>query len=230
MDKIILAFDLSSVCVGVVAAKIEIFSKQPLTVISCPIIPEKFNPEELGFLKYKKKIPLSRGNKEVNAYIKKGETHISKEEKRRRDVIVRNHSNKFALKYIGEQITKIIEATKPDIVLVEKNKIFNGVLTSVLLGKVMGVLVGICASKGIQIEEYEVVVVRSHIDIIKATQDLVAGLSKEEIDNIPDMTKRALRKFMEQKYGQYGLKCATDDESDACVVFDYWFEKILKKG
>ena len=116
---------------------------------------------------------------------------------------------------------------KPNVVLVEKNKIFNGVLTSVLLGKVMGVLVGITTSKGIPLKEYEVATVRKNINIVKCIEELVSELSQEEIDKIPDITKRALRKYMEKKYGKYGLKCSTDDESDACVVFDHWLENEL---
>jgi phosphoheptose isomerase len=33
---------------------------------------------------------------------------------------------------------------------------------------------------------------------------------------------------MNKKYGQFGLELHTDDESDACVVFDYWYEDVFK--
>ena len=222
----VLAFDLSSVCVGVTAARVNEITKTPVNVISCPIIPSKFDARKLGYKKSKCKIKTKNGDY-VNSYVREGETEITKQEKKRRDVEVRNSSNLHALSYISTQIEKIITTIKPNLVLVEKNKIFNGVLTSVLLGKVMGVLVGITTSKGITLKEYEVATVRKNINIIKCIEELVSEFSQDEIDRIPDITKRALRKYMEKKYGKYGLKCSTDDESDACVVFDYWLENEL---
>ena len=225
----VLAFDLSSVCVGVVAAIIDTNKREPIIVKSCPIIPKSFNPETLGYRKSKKKILTGKSGEMINSYYMQGEITVSKAEKKKRDALIRAKSNAFALKYIGEQITKIITSIEPDLIIVEKNEIFNGVLTSVLLGKVMGVLVGIASSKGIDVEEHKVKVVRSIINLTKITHDLVDNLTEEEILKIPDVTKRALRKYMEGKYAKYGLKCETDDESDACVVFNYWLEEKFKK-
>ena len=222
----VLAFDLSSVCVGVVASRVNEITKTPIKVISCPVIPSKFDVTRVGYKRSKAKIK-TRGGEYINSYIKEGEKEITKQEKKRRDIEVRNNSNLHALSYISTQIEKIVTMIKPNVVLVEKNKIFNGVLTSVLLGKVMGVLVGITTSKGIPLKEYEVATVRKNINIVKCIEELVSELSQEEIDKIPDITKRALRKYMEKKYGKYGLKCSTDDESDACVVFDHWLENEL---
>ena len=52
----VLAFDLSTACVGVVAAVVDKDTKQPTLVKSCPIIPKKFSPEQLGYKKSKKKL------------------------------------------------------------------------------------------------------------------------------------------------------------------------------
>lgn len=223
----VLAFDLSSVCVGVVACELDDVTKNPVRVVSCPIIPDKFNTEKLGYKKNKAKIKTKNGEF-INSYIRNGEVEITKQEKKKRDVEVRKYSNLHSLSYISKQIEAIIKNIKPNLVLVEKNKIFNGILTSVLLGKVMGVLVGLTTGKGIELREYEVATVRKDIDTVKCIRELVSGLSEEEINKIPDVTKRALRIYMESKYGEYGLKCSTDDESDACVVFNYWFEKEYK--
>lgn len=223
----VIAFDLSSVCVGVVAALLE--NKKIRTVKSCPIIPKEFDASVLGFMKSKKKLPNKSGTKHFNTWYKKGERYISEIDKKKRDVLVRTAKDSYVLKYIGEQITKIVDKLKPSLIVVEKNEIFNGVLTSILLGKIMGVLTGICASKGIKIIEIKVKQARSILDLTKITHDLVDNLSEDEILKIPDITKRALRKYMEKKYGHLGLKCSTDDESDACVVFNYWYEEILIK-
>lgn len=227
MKYTVLSFDLSSVCVGVIAAVIDDSDNKVKLMRSCPIIPKQFDPSILGFMKSKKKLPNKSGTKSFSTYYRKGETYISEIEKKKRDVLIRTHKDSYVLQYIGEQITKIVDGLNPRLVLVEKNEIFNGVLTSILLGKIMGVLTGICASKNVPIQEYKVKQCRKIIDIIKITHDLVDNLSEEEIKRIPDITKRALRKYMESKYGHVGLKCTTDDESDACVVFNYWYEEVL---
>lgn len=229
MDTItVLAFDLSTVCVGVVAGIVDKKTKKPILVKSCPIIPRKFSPEKLGYMRSKKRLPTAKSGEVLNTYYKQGEATISKSEKQKRDREVRIKGNLFTLEYIGKQISLIISEVKPDIILVEKNEIFNGVLTSVLLGKVMGVLIGVASSYSIPVnDEFKVSKVRSIIDLKKAVKSLVESLSEDEIKKVPDVTKRALRKLMEEKYGEYGLVCKTDDESDACVVFNYWLEVIL---
>lgn len=220
MQKV-LAFDLSSVCIGVIAAKVE--SNEATKVLSCPIIPPKFSASTLGYLNSKKKVKTSPNSiKEVNSYVLPGEKYVSESNKKKRDVEVRKAKDIYVLDYIGKQLNILIDSIEPDIILVEKTEIFNGVLTSVLLAKVFGVLVGAATSKGIKVEEHKVKEVRKVINLLKITKELVSPLSEEEIRKIPDITKRALRVFMEKKYGHLGLKCSTDDEGDACVVFNYW--------
>ena len=124
----VLAFNLSSVCVGVVASRVNEITKTPIKVISCPVIPSKFDVTRLGYKRSKAKIK-TRGGEYINSYIKEGEKEITKQEKKRRDIEVRNNSNLHALSYISTQIEKIVTMIKPNVVLVEKNKIFNGVLT-----------------------------------------------------------------------------------------------------
>ena len=223
----VLAFDLSTACVGVVAGVIDKEKKIPMLVKSCPIIPKKFSPEQLGYKKSKKKLPTPKSGEFLNTYYKEGETTITKTEKMRRDREVRIQENLFILDYIGKQISVIVDTIKPDIIIVEKNEIFNGILTSVLLGKVMGVLIGIASSHSIPLKEYKVSKVRGIIDLTETVKKFVESVTEDELRKVPDITKRALRKLMESKYGQYGLECKTDDESDACVVFNYWLNEIL---
>jgi transcription initiation factor IIE alpha subunit len=47
----------------------------------------------------------------------------------------------------------------------------------------------------------------------------------EELMCIPDITKRAIREYLETIYGQYGIVFQTDDESDSCAVLHYWRTK-----
>ncbi|MGL5715543.1 MAG: hypothetical protein ACRCX2_21160 [Paraclostridium sp.] len=224
-NKTILSFDLSSKCIGVVAVKIGACDFEPTVVKSVPIIPPNFCPSNLGYMKSKKKISTPNNKAYVNSYVKQGEMHVSKTEKNKRDVEVRSAKNLFVLDYIGKQIGYLISNIKPDLILVEKNEIFNGVLTSVLLGKVMGVLLGLAAQNNVRVIELKVTKVRSVFDVNKLAIDFTKGKSAEELKQIPDITKRALKFKMEELYGKYGLECQTDDESDACVVLHYWLDK-----
>lgn len=224
----VLSFDLSTACVGVVAAVLDNDSKKPVLIKSCPIIPERFSAETLGYRKSKKKLPTPKSGEFLNTYYKIGEHTITKSEKLKRDREVRIKENLFVLDYIGRQISAIVDSIRPNIIIVEKNEIFNGVLTSVLLGKVMGVLIGIASSHSIPVNEFKVTKVRSIINLTETTRNFVESITEEELKKVPDVTKRALRKLMEAKYGQYGLECKTDDESDACVVLNYYLEEVLQ--
>lgn len=218
----ILSFDLSSVCIGVVAAVIE--DKEIKVVKSMPIIPEKFNASSLGFLNSKKKILVKNGEY-INAYVYPNEKIISKIEKKKRDTLVRNAKNKFVLKQISHSLNKIINGINPTIILVEKNEIFNGILTSVLLAEVRGILVGIANSKGIDVIDFKVKQVRKILNKNELIKKLVEEIGEDKVKNLPDVTKRALRNHMQHKYGKYGLVMNTDDEGDACVVLNYFLHE-----
>lgn len=223
----IMVFDLSTACIGVVAAELDEKTGKIIKMKSCPIIPKDFDPTVLGYMKTKKKLPTPKGNKTVNTYWKQGETSVTEAEKKRRDTEVRAKKDIYILEQIGSTMGNLINAIKPDKILVEKNAIFNGILTTVLLAKVMGTLLGIGGMLGIPIEEYPVNVVRSVLDIPTLLKVFTVKHTAEELQRVPDVTKRALREEMERLYGKFGIKFQTDDESDACVVWHYWYTKEL---
>lgn len=226
MSKIkVLSFDLSTSCIGVLAAFIDTDTKTPIVVKSCPIIPSKFNPSILGYEKTKKKLKTKDGSF-LNTYYKKGELTISKNEKQKRDREVRRYKDNHVLTEISKKLTSVIEEISPEIILVEKNEIFNGILTTVLLAKVLGTLFGAASKINSNVIEIKVKTARSILDLTKCIEELRNFVGEDELSKIPDVTKRALRYEMEKKYGEYGLKCTTDDESDACVIFNYWLEKM----
>lgn len=222
---IIMSFDLSSVCIGVTAVEI-IPGERIVKMRSCPIIPKEFDPTILGYMKSKKKLKTKDGKKELNTYWKRGETTITIAEKERRDKEVRAQKDIYVLQYISKSINDLIIGVKPDLVLVEKNAIFNGILTSILLGKVMGTLVSVTGIHGIPLIEYPVNQVRSVFNLPVIIRELQRNHTSEELMKIPDITKRALREYLEKIYGQYGIVFQTDDESDSCAVFHYWLTKI----
>lgn len=219
----ILSFDLSTKCIGVVAAVID-DDGGILKMKSIPIIPPSFSAEILGFLKSKRKI-LTKNGTEINSYVYKNETTLSIQEKKKRDVLVRHAKNKFVLKEISKAINIIVEGINPTIILVEKNEIFNGILTSVLLAEVRGILLGIANSKGIDVRDFKVNEVRKILNKTELIKKLVKDIGEDAVKKLPDVTKSALRKSMQEKYGKYGLQMNTDDEGDACVVLNYFLEE-----
>lgn len=216
----VMAFDLSTVCIGIVA--FELRNNEILRGVSVPVMPPKFDPQTLGYKRSKAKIQTPKG-KPINAYIRPGETVLSEAEKKRRDREVRGAKDIFVLQSIGDEIKTRIWQIEPDLVLVEKNNIFNGQLTTVLLAKLMGVLVGVTGAMGIELKEYSVTSARSIFNMAKLTKEFAAGKTVDELQSIPDKAKRALREEMTRLYGQYGVRFLTDDESDACVIFHYWY-------
>jgi hypothetical protein len=101
---------------------------------------------------------------------------------------------------------------------VEKNEIFNGILTSVLLAKCMGALQSIAGVRRIPLVEYRVNDVRAPYNVFQLVLSLLDGKSADEIAAIPDKAKRAIRVMLEEKYC---ISFHTDDESDACLLIDY---------
>ena len=216
----VIAFDLSSVCIGCVIAEVE--DKEVTKIASCPIIPKKDTniPIKLGFLKTKQKCENG-----LNSYIRyKGET-VSKAEKKKRDSLVRESQNKQILDDISNKLSDVITSLKPDIVIMEKHAIFNGILTSVLLAKIAGILIGVAGDNHIITREYPVSQIRKRYNLVKMTREFVSTQTPESLSKIPDITKAAIGLYLSNKYN---ITFQTYDESDACAVFDYFFEEELK--
>lgn len=215
----VMSFDLSSVCIGCVIADVE--NKKVTKIASCPIIPKKDTniPIKLGFLKYK--VKTENG---LNSYIRyRGET-ISKQEKKKRDSLVRESQNSQILHDISIKLSEIVTALKPDIIIMEKHAIFNGILTSVLLGKIAGILIGVAGDNNIETREYPVSKVRKRYDLTQMTRDFVSTQTPESLSKISDVTKAAIGFMLSKKYN---ISFQTYDESDACAVLDYFIEEEI---
>jgi hypothetical protein len=221
---IVMSFDLSSSCIGLVVAEIKPSGKIS-KMRSCPIIPQPFSAETLGYMKSKKKVELRDGNS-IMSYMRPGESKISKAEKKRRDMEVRASKNIAVLQNISRTMNDLVSSIRPDLIIVEKNEIFNGVLTSVLLGEVMGTLVSISGIHSIPLNEFRVSQVRTVFNISELIKALKSRYSEDFIEHLPDVTKRAIRDHLADVYKDTGVTFQTDDESDACAVFHYWYTKI----
>jgi hypothetical protein len=216
---IVMAFDLSSSCIGLVTARV--YGDMVQAMKSCPIIPKPFDPSMIGFSKHRKKAFTPKGEP-ISSYLRPEESVITKVEHRKRNALIRNEKDLYILAGISKTMGDMIENIRPDLILVEKNIICRGVLTSVLLAKVMGVLLGISGSKGIPVKEFTVQEVRQKFNMARLSSDFAKSKTDEELKKIPDVGKAALHEVMSKKYN---VRFLTYDESDACVIFDHWFEK-----
>lgn len=192
-----------------------------------PIMPKPFSADSLGYLKTKKKV--TSGKDMITSWVKPGEEKVSKAEKKRRDAEVRAAKDKHLIGYIGSTLGRMIDILEPTHVLVEKNEIFNGILTSVLLGKVMGATQAVCAIKGIELEEIRVNEIRASYDIVALTKEYTKYMEENNIETFNDMTKEAIGYHLKNKYKEFNIDFLTNDESDAVAVFDYWYER-KKRG
>lgn len=215
----IMAIDSSSVCSGIVLAD-TLKDGSVLKVGSAPIIPSKFDVTALGYLKTKKKMPNG-----FLSYVRNKDETVSKTEAKKRNVEVRHKQNNHKAKDIGSQLSYLIEHTKPDLVLIERNRIFNSQLTSVLLGEVMGIVEGVCASCGIDLEKFTVEEMRKSINSTKLVKEFSQKKTEQELFSMGDVTKEAIKDYMVEIYGKFGFNPTTLDESDACLVFHYWLNK-----
>lgn len=215
----IMAIDSSSVCSGIVLAD-TLKDGSVLKVGSAPIIPSKFDVTTLGYLKTKKKMPNG-----FLSYVRNKDETVSKTEAKKRNVEVRHKQNNHKAKDIGSQLSYLIEHTKPDLVLIERNRIFNSQLTSVLLGEVMGIVEGVCASCGIDLEKFTVEEMRKSINSTKLVKEFSQKKTEQELFSMGDVTKEAIKDYMVEIYGKFGFNPTTLDESDACLVFHYWLNK-----
>lgn len=220
----VMAIDSSSACTGVVIAEIE--DKKIIKVGSAPVIPHKFDVSSLGYMKTKRKYKNKDG-KEYSAYTISGESTVSEALAKKRNVQVRHERNNFKIKNIGSQLDMIIKNIQPDIIAIEKNKTFNSVLTSALLAEVMGLVEGVAASNGIPLYKYTVEEVRKSINTAKLVKLFAMQKTPEELSNCKDVTKEAIQDYMIVEYGKYGFSPATLDESDACLIFHYWYNNVF---
>ena len=220
----VMAIDSSSACTGVVIAEID--GSKLIKVGSAPVIPQKFDVSSLGYMKTKKEYVNKKGTK-YKAYTMPGETYVVEAIAKKRNVQVRHEQNNFKIKNIGAQLDMIIKNIQPDIVVIEKNKTFNSVLTSALLAEVMGLVEGVAAANNIPLYKYTVEEVRKSINSARLVKLFAMQKTAEELASCKDVTKEAIQDYMMSEYARYGFKPATLDESDACLIFHYWYKNIL---
>lgn len=220
----VLSFDLSLTQTGVIFA--EINDDNEITKISSVSIVPSANEEEiikgLGFLNSKRKVGTKKGGHW--SYVKTRDEAPAYPEKKKRDVAVRNAVNIKKRESLAQQIKLLFEKINPELILVERNESFNGILTTKLLAEARGILEGACA--GVEIKQYSVSEIRKNVDLITLTKEFVNKVADSGEPFPKDITKSALKHYVEDKYH---IKLSNTDESDACMVLDCYLRERRAK-
>ena len=226
---IAMTFDLSSKCIGITFAQLDgtdISYGETLAVI-----PKKPDPRDLG---YTTKTPKKIGNEGSTyaAFLKPHEKFISKSEADRRKRDMKNLEHNYLLRNIGEQCGRYLDKVKPDIVAIEKNKSFNGILTTKLLAEIAGGIYFYCGAKGIPLYDWDESVIRAQIrrDIPNVSLAKVKGESGVTLDTKWEIYCR-LREYFESEHpGIFSFDDMVFDESDSLAVFYYLLKNVIAKG
>lgn len=212
----ILSFDLSLTQTGVAFA--EINDKNEVVKISTvsivPFADEEKLIKDMGFLRSKHKIITKSGNTYWSYVLSQNEI-VSHTEKKKRDVAVRNAINMAKRNSLAKQIRLLFDKVKPELILVERNESFNGILTTKLLAEARGILEGACSD--VPIKQYSVSEIRKGINLVELTRNFVNKLAETGSPFPADITKSALKNYVEIKYN---ISAKNTDESDACMVID----------
>ena len=220
----LLAFDLSTACTGVTGAEFndkEIIFLQTFSIV--PSVDKKNIIRNLGFEPSKQYVESAK-SKNTLSYVKYSGEKVSKTEKKKRDVMVRNAINTEIKQDISVKLNHLIETFRPDLILAERNESFHGVLTTKLLAETKGILEG--AAGAIPVQSYNVVKIRSHMDLTNIIDQYIKSIKDaSQLSGVDKITKHAIKYYLERKYH---IKCQNTDESDSLAVFDYYYETEVK--
>jgi hypothetical protein len=229
MSLISMTFDLSSTCIGVTFAQTDdnnriIYGK------TLPIVPVRPTGIDLGYSTKKQKKITARGNTYA-AFLKPDEILISQVEAKKRSREFKTLEHNYLLRNIGEQCGKYLDKIKPDIVAIERNKSFNGILTTKLLAEIAGGLYFYCGAKGITLFDWDEATVRSKIrKDINTFRRTIDGSEGNEValDTKWEIFCRLREYFTKNHPGTFDFSNMTLDESDSLAVFYYLFTKVIK--
>lgn len=224
---IVMCFDLSSECIGVTFAEIK--NKKLTYIQTLAVIPESPSAKDLGYTTKQPKTIFYNGDK-FKALLKDGEYFISKKEAKKRVTAFKNSTHRELLRDIGKQCGFYLEGVKPDIIALEKNKAFNGVLTTKLLAEIAGGIYFYTGMRDLPLHDFDVSTVRSNIrKTIPAFKRYTNELHQTALDTKWEIYCR-LRSYFEKNHpGLLDFSNMTMDESDSLAVFYHLYESVLKK-
>lgn len=212
---IAMCFDLSSKCIGVTFSQLK--KQQLIYAETLAVIPEIPSALKLGYTTKQPKIIHYNGN-QFKGLLKPGEVFTSKQEAKRRLSEFKGFTHRELLRNIGKQCGFYLDKIKPNVIALEKNKSFNGILTTKLLGEIAGGLYFYAGLRDIPLFDYDEGTIRAKIrkdiqDFDRYKDDKMALDTKWEI-------YCRLRSYFEQKYPNLmNFSVMTMDESDSLAVF-----------
>jgi hypothetical protein len=224
---IAMCFDLSSTCIGITFAQ---FEKNKLTYVkTLPVIPERPSAKELGYTTQQPKHIEYNGNR-FTGLLKPGEASIPKNRARKRIAEFKSFSHRSLLTNIGEQCGYFLDKVNPDVIAIERNMPFNGVLTTKLLAEIAGGLYFYAGAKDIPIYDFDVHVIRAKIrNDIKEFSRYKSDDYKMSVDTKWEIYCR-LRSYYEKNHPDLiNFENMTLDESDSLAVFYYLYTEALFK-
>jgi hypothetical protein len=225
---IVMCFDLSSVSIGVTFAQIDDKTFELTYGQTLAIIPEKPNPKHLGYAHATPKT-LTRGDKSYKALLYNHESYITVTEAERRMADFKNQSHNILLRNIGEQCGRYLDKVNPSIIAIEKNKSFNGILTTKLLAEIAGGIYFYAGAKGITLYDWDESKIRAKIrsDITEFHRYNDEG--KMSVDTKWEIHCRLRSYFENIAPGMFPFNKMTMDESDSLAVFYYLYTQVIQK-
>lgn len=220
-----MSFDLSSTCIGVTFAQIDDKTKKITYGKTLAIIPERLDAREFGYTTKVAK-NIASGGKVFKGYLKEDEFSISKEEAKKRIMQLKHLQHNILLRNIGKQCGYFLKKINPDVVQIERNKSFNGILTTKLLAEIAGGLYFYCGSQDITMFDYDESTVRAKIrrDVKEFSYEKDG---KKALDTKWEIYCRLRAYFDHMKF--FDFEKMTLDESDSLAVFYYYYTtEVLK--
>jgi hypothetical protein len=214
---IVVALDLSSKCIGVTVAQLEHAGiKYAKTFV---VIPEKLNAKNLGF--------TTKKSGELG-YRKVNEFHITQKEKLKRNRLFKHSSHIFLLTNIGHQLGNFLLQVKPDVLAIERNKSFKGILTTKLLAEIAGGLYFWAGAFEIKMYDWDESEIRARIRRDIPEVDLTHPQSKKmALDTKWEIQCRLRKYFTDNHPGIFDFSNMTLDESDSLAVFYYLYKEVI---
>lgn len=217
---------MSSTNIGVTFAKID---QRIAFGDTLAIVPKPPTPKDLGYTTVTPRTIQSHGRR-YKAFLREGEIVISQEEAARRLQALKSTTHNYLLRNIGQQCGKFLRAVRPDVVCIEKNKSFNGILTTKLLAEIAGGVYFYCGVDDIEICDWDEATVRAQIRRDITDFSLETDDGRKALDTKWEIHCRLRSYFEKECPGMFRFNKMTMDESDSLAVFYYWYTQRWKAG
>lgn len=223
----IVALDLSSTQSGVAIADVNGIGEYK-KVTTLAIKPQEANGKMLGYTTKAPKMLEGRDGRKFKAFLREGESYVTSAEARRRVAEFKKLSRVMLLKSSGKQLGIVLNTVKPDILIMEQNSSFNGVLTTKLLAEVAGGIYFWAGVTDTPLRVINVNTVRSMLQRLVPDPDLM--LNGVRVVDTKFRVKRQLVEYLTHRGVRYNVEGCSLDETDALAQLVYFVEQEIIRG